>query len=553
MENENEDMQNSPGDLLGAIYLHTANVNNAMAMTIFGIYLHGVFVSFTLGFPLAILAWLLKWYKTGDELYLEYAKRLTAVWLVNFALGVVTGTIVEFGLLEIWPTSILLFSSSAFVPLFWEATIAFIGEAVLAGLFVIAVGRWSARYALSVLLAAWALGSLSGYFILTTNAWMNVPWGTGEIPKALYPFLPSYGPNVANLTSTLTLAALLLNHTLAGAGSSALASANFTSAVGPFFSDVWLPLSNPDAISTTVHTLLAAYAIGVGAVALALSVRYLKTKDEKYLKLLKPLLWALVVVLLAQPISGHFMGEDVVKYQPLKFTAMVALTGGQGVYGYSFNDPIEALFAYGDPNHPIPGFQYYLQQCSLLGNATFGQLYAQLDPHALKYLGPLADVALADNCKAAVSSLVPLAPLISGFYYLMIGSGILLAAAALLTLFTYLVRAPVLSAIADFVNFRVLGAVVGKENVLPFLASAMAVLSAVAATAGWAVREIGRQPWTVYGLITTNQVVTSAEITPSFTAFVIAVLAAIAALGVTAMYYTATRPGLIDKLRGGHE
>ncbi|MGC8583978.1 MAG: cytochrome ubiquinol oxidase subunit I [Thermoproteus sp.] len=545
----------STGDgAVDALYLHTASADNALLVSTFGIYLHAAFVSLTLGFPLAILAWLIKWYRTGDGLYLKYAKTLTAVWAVNFALGVVTGTVVEFGLLDIWPTSILLFSSSGFVPLFYEATIAFIGEAVLVGLFVIAVGRWRARYTLSILLAAWALGSLSGYFILTVNAWMNVPWGVGGIPRALYPFLPTYGPDAANLTSTLTLAALVMSHTLAGAGSAALANVNFTQAVGPFFADPWLPLANPDAISTTVHTLLAAYAVGVGAVALALSVRYLRTRDEKYLKLLKPLLWIMAVVVLAQPISGHFMGEDVVEYQPLKFTASVALTGGQVVYGYSFNDPIEALFAYGNPNHPIYGFQYYLQQCGELGNATFGQLYRQLDPQALGYLGPLANATLAQNCEAAVLSLEPLAPLVSAMYYTMVGSGILLAIAALLVLLTYLVRAPVLSAIADFINFRLLGKLLGRDNVLPFLASAMAVLSAVAASAGWAAREVGRQPWTVYGLFTTNEVVTSVEVTPGFAAFVLLVLAAIAALGAAAMYYTATRPGLIDKLRGGgHE
>ncbi len=66
---------------------------------------------------------------------------------------------------------------------------------------------------------------------------------------------------------------------------------------------------------------------------------------------------------------------------------------------------------------------------------------------------------------------------------------------------------------------------------MPFLASAMAVLSAIAATAGWAAREIGRQPWTVYGLITTNEVVTVDAITPGFVAFVVAVLFVIAVVG----------------------
>jgi cytochrome d ubiquinol oxidase subunit I len=132
-----------------------------LAVSSFGIYLHAVFVSLTLGFPLAILAWLVKWYRSGNRLYLKYAMMLTAVWAVNFALGVMIGTVVEFGLLEIWPASILLFSSSIFVSLFYEATIASIDEAVPLGLFALAIGRWRARYTLSTSLATWALGDLS--------------------------------------------------------------------------------------------------------------------------------------------------------------------------------------------------------------------------------------------------------------------------------------------------------------------------------------------------------------------------------------------------------
>jgi len=41
---------------LGLIYTHVLNTDYAMVMTIYGIYLHAVFVSLTLGLPLAILA-----------------------------------------------------------------------------------------------------------------------------------------------------------------------------------------------------------------------------------------------------------------------------------------------------------------------------------------------------------------------------------------------------------------------------------------------------------------------------------------------------------------
>lgn len=158
----------------------------------------------------------------------------------------------------------------------------------------------------------------------------------GDIPHDLYPFLPTYGPNAANLTATLNLAALLLHYTIDGAGSVALTNANFTSMVGTYFTNPWLPMVNPDAIVTTLHTLLAAYAIGVGAVALALSIRFFRTHDSRYIKLLKPLLWVLAIVLLIEPIVlGHFMGDDVVAYQPPKFTALTTLTGGPGSMGMS--------------------------------------------------------------------------------------------------------------------------------------------------------------------------------------------------------------------------
>ncbi|MCG2885925.1 MAG: cytochrome ubiquinol oxidase subunit I [Vulcanisaeta sp.] len=152
-------------------------------------------------------------------------------------------------------------------------------------------------------------------------------------------------------------------------------------------------------------------------------------------------------------------------------------------------------------------------------------------------------------------SLEPIAPLVSAFYYTMIGSGIIIAIAAVLVLFTYLIRIPVLTDITDFINYRLLSPLIGYYNVLPFLTMVMAFGSAIAATAGWAAREIGRQPWTVYGLITTNEVVTPVPITPVFVAYVLAILTAIAVGGSLAMYYVATRPGILrnisEFLRGG--
>ncbi|WP_291765148.1 hypothetical protein [Caldivirga sp. UBA161] len=82
-----------------------------------------------------------------------------------------------------------------------------------------------------------------------------MPLGDGEIPHSLCPFLPTYGPNAANITATLNLAVLLLHYTIDGTGSLALTSVNFTSLVGTYFTNPWLLMVNPDAIATTLHTI----------------------------------------------------------------------------------------------------------------------------------------------------------------------------------------------------------------------------------------------------------------------------------------------------------
>ncbi len=176
-----------------------------------------------------------------------------------------------------------------------------------------------------------------------------------------------------------------------------------------------------------------------------------------------------------------------------------------------------------------------------------------MDPRMLGYVAPIANTTLADNCVDAVKSIESLAPpLVSGFYYSMIVAGIVAGLASLLALFTFLWRAPpAISRLSDAINYGVIGRVVGRDRVLPLLVLAMAIAADVASTAGWAAREVGgRQPWTVYGMITTNEVVTPVTISPAFEAIVFLVFTAVAiGGGGVAMIYAAKRPELLDRLR----
>jgi cytochrome d ubiquinol oxidase subunit I len=56
------------------------------------------------------------------------------------------------------------------------------------------------------------------------------------------------------------------------------------------------------------------------------------------------------------------------------------------------------------------------------------------------------------------------------------------------------------------------------------------------------VREVGRSPWTVYGLIYPAELVTPVPINPIVLALFVVVFATIAVVGLYGMYIVATRP-----------
>jgi cytochrome d ubiquinol oxidase subunit I len=68
-----------------------------------------------------------------------------------------------------------------------------------------------------------------------------------------------------------------------------------------------------------------------------------------------------------------------------------------------------------------------------------------------------------------------------------------------------------------------------------------ALLGIVAGSAGWAVRELGRQPWTIYGLIRPEQLITPNPITPLFSYFIILLETMTFVSGTIALYFIPTK------------
>ncbi len=509
-----------------------------LQLSALGIYFHSLFVSITIGFPPVIMILLLKFRKSGDEDYYRAAKLMTTVLAVNFALGAVTGTLVEFGLVQAWSGTILAIASFAFTPLALEL-IAFANEIATLVLFIVTLGRIKTGYSIVILAVYWIFAMFSGVLITTVNAWLVVPWGVGAVPKALYPFMPEFGPlavdvqklvalKIIAVASHLPLQAIIQNPGVSGE-------------IGVILSDPFVIFYSPFAAISVVHTLLAAILVGSSIVAAAYAYRYFRTGEERHLKIVKSASIVVFALFLIQPtIFGHLMGSAVVEYNPTKFALM---EGAEK----TVQNPLVALVAYGDPAKPITGFDEFRADCDELGSRTLADLgeAVGLTKETLLSLSSKLGVSISENqldtalktelkeiCYADLEKSLSRMSAVHAAYYVKVAFGAVGFVSAL-SLFAYFYSLPVVSsAVRRF----------GGRAVLIFAALTL-LGSAIPSVLGWYVREVGRKPWTVYGLLYPEELVTVVDYGRSaeFATLMALAILAVGISGIFAMYLVATR------------
>ena len=138
---------------------------------------HFLFVPLTLGLSV-LVAWMeTKYVKTGDETYLAMTKFWGKLFLINFALGVVTGITLEFQFGTNWS------GYSAYVGdifgslLAIEASVAFFLESTLIGVWIFGWKKLSRMAHAVVMCLVAAASNISAMWILIANSWMQQPVG----------------------------------------------------------------------------------------------------------------------------------------------------------------------------------------------------------------------------------------------------------------------------------------------------------------------------------------------------------------------------------------
>jgi len=138
---------------------------------------HFLFVPLTLGLSVLIAWWEWRYVRTNDATYLRMARFWGKLFLINFALGIVTGITMEFQFGMNW-AEFSKFAGDVFgAPLAIEATAAFFLESTFIGLWALGWTKVSKKtHALAITIVAFA-SNLSGLWILLANGWMQRPVG----------------------------------------------------------------------------------------------------------------------------------------------------------------------------------------------------------------------------------------------------------------------------------------------------------------------------------------------------------------------------------------
>jgi cytochrome d ubiquinol oxidase subunit I len=428
---------------------------------------HFLFVPLTIGLSLLVAVLQTIWHRTGDPRFLKLTRFYGKLFLINFAMGVVTGIVQEFQFGMNWSDYSRFVGDVFGAPLAIEALLAFFLESTFLGLWIFGWERLPRRVHLATIWAAAIGSSMSAYFILAANSWMQHPVGYRINPDTGRAELTDI---IAVLTNKVTL--VTFPHTLAGcflvAGSLIVSVA------------LWHLMRTPP---TTTADLAAETAADRDETAAR------PTDDRAAFRFAVRFgAWVTLLAAAAVVISGDIQGKVMTEVQPMKMAAAEGL--------YSTEKP--AAFS-------------VLTIGSLDGSR---ELYALKIPYLLSFLGtgnPNGEVRGINDLQAQYSAqygagnYAPVIPVTYWSFRLMIAFGMAAAAIALWALWAQRRgRTP-------------------TNRWLPRAGLILPVLPLAANCFGWLFTEMGRQPWVVFGEMLTrhgvSRSVSLTEVLTSFTAF----------------------------------
>ena len=138
---------------------------------------HFIMVPLTIGLGVLVALMQTMWYRSGDEKWLRMTKFWGKLFLINFIMGVATGIVQEFQFGMAWSEYSRFVGDVFGAPLAMEALIAFFAESTFLGLWIFGWKKLPPKLHLASIWMATLGATLSAYFIIVANSWMQHPVG----------------------------------------------------------------------------------------------------------------------------------------------------------------------------------------------------------------------------------------------------------------------------------------------------------------------------------------------------------------------------------------
>lgn len=457
---------------------------------------HWIFVPLTLG--LAVVMGLMEtfYYRTGDLFWKRTARFWMKLFGINFAIGVATGLILEFEFGTNWSNYSWFVGDIFGAPLAIEGIVAFFMEATFIAVMFFGWQKVSRGFHLA---STWLTGlgaTISAWWILVANAWMQYPVGM------------EFNPDTARNEMV----------------------------------DFWAVATSPMAVNKFFHTVLSGWVLGALFVV-GVSCWYLWKKRERRFALSSIKVGASVGLFAALMAAwtGDGSGYQVAQHQPMKLAAMEGYYEGQegaGLVAFGVLNPAKqkaddgvepflfrmeipkmlSLLAERKADAFVPGINDLLEGGYELKDGTTALSAAEKMERGRKAIEAFAAYREArvqgDDAAAEVAS-VELKENMPYFGYGYIKDVHELVPNVPLTF--YMFRVMVMLGGYFIVFFLVVLFVVFRKDLsrlrwLQMVAMLSVPLGYLAGQAGWVVAECGRQPWTIQDMLPVGAAISKLEV-----------------------------------------
>lgn len=165
---------------------------------------HFLFVPLTIGLAFLVAALQTAWHRTDNPKWLKLTKFFGKLFLINFAMGIVTGIVQEFQFGMNWSAYSTFIGDIFGAPLAIEGLAAFFLESTFLGLWIFGWDKLPKALHLACIWIAAIGTAFSAYFILVANSFMQWPTGHSINPETGRVELTDIGALLGNKVAAIT-------------------------------------------------------------------------------------------------------------------------------------------------------------------------------------------------------------------------------------------------------------------------------------------------------------------------------------------------------------